>query len=403
MIKKNNILMLLSCSCTLLAVLFSSFTQLRFENFGFGFAEIFGMFGIISYIFYGQTRYINIILFGLLIGFLFGFLLGSFNNMSMNVGSEIQWRDLFAVVYAIAISFVLSNLVKSKPIIFTYFLLVFDASVIAHVSVILLPTIGIEFPYWLGVSQGETFYAPISYDGRFVGLSQNPHQIGILLTTYIAFMFFKRGEGIKYASFHFLSLFCAFILFILIKSTTLIFAYSFIAVICFAKIYLRFNLRNKILTIILVTLITSILLSYILEYFTELLSNNGKSDASGRFALWDNAITAIYNGNLLGLGPGAHSGELKPYEGTEAHNVFLDILMQGGIISLLFYLIIYFIAFFKSIKYKYFAWTIALIALFVSQMSGYFLRNIFAWIPIFTALVWSSSHQNSLKLYFSKN
>ena len=385
----------------MLAILFNSFTQLRILSLGIGIGELFGMSALISAAINQQKIYINYTILLLLSGYFFGLLIGTINNELMGGISIISIRELFAVIYAVSISLLLATYIKKDFNVFINFLLVFDTIIISHISVIVLPFMGIDFPYWMGDTQEETVSAPLSFNGRFVGLAQNPHQIGILLTTYFMFMFVKRGEGRLYKLFHILATVAAVALILLIKSTTLIFVYTVITLVCLILIFKRLKIVTKFFAAFLLFIFCALTYVYVEAFFIDILTNDGKSDASGRFGLWENALRAVLEANFLGLGPGSHTGYTRPYEGTEAHNVFLDILMQGGVLSLFFYLFIYISTFIRNLKNKYILWALVLVALMLSQMSGYFLRNIFAWIPIFIALVWSSSHQNSLKMYFN--
>jgi O-antigen ligase len=384
----------------LLAILFHSFTQLRISSLGIGLGELFGLLAIILFLINKQNSSLNYIILLCLFGFFGGLLIGAINNEIIMGLSIVSMRDLFALIYAISIALIIAVYMKNDFTVFIYFLNVFDLIIISHISVIFLPYIGINFPYWMGESQVETIFAPISFNGRFVGLAQNPHQIGVLLTTYFIFMFIKRGENKLYKLFHLMAIIAAIALLFLIKSTTLIFVYSIIILLSLGIVYKKSKVMTKFLMSSSLVMLTLFTYQLVEAFYVDILINDGKSDASGRFGLWENALKVVFESNFLGLGPGSHTGDARPYEGIEAHNVFLDLLMQGGIISLWFYLLIYTTALMRSLKNKRTFLAMALITLMLTQMSGYFLRNIFAWLPIFIALVWTTSHDNLLKMYF---
>ena len=61
--------------------------------------------------------------------------------------------------------------------------------------------------------------------------------------------------------------------------------------------------------------------------------NADQNQVSIRLCLWRNALTAIQYAPLTGMGPGPHSGFIKPFEGEEAHNTLLDWGTQTGLVG----------------------------------------------------------------------
>lgn len=62
---------------------------------------------------------------------------------------------------------------------------------------------------------------------------------------------------------------------------------------------------------------------------------------ASRFQLFCNGIEAIAASWGLGLGPGNFSGATAPFQGMEAHNLFLDVAMSGGVAALFLFLLLY--------------------------------------------------------------
>jgi O-antigen ligase len=95
-----------------------------------------------------------------------------------------------------------------------------------------------------------------------------------------------------------------------------------------------------------------ILLTYRAEFFALL----GKSpDMTGRTMIWKKVLALIFDRPFEGFGwlsywmPG-----IEPYEGLvvinkvpyyQAHNAFLDVWMQGGILALIFFVLLIFFTF----------------------------------------------------------
>jgi O-antigen ligase len=55
---------------------------------------------------------------------------------------------------------------------------------------------------------------------------------------------------------------------------------------------------------------------------------------SNRTMLWAYALEAASHSPIVGLGPGAHSGETGPHQEKEAHNTFVDWTASTGIVGL---------------------------------------------------------------------
>jgi len=86
-----------------------------------------------------------------------------------------------------------------------------------------------------------------------------------------------------------------------------------------------------------------IILSFIFAFalFIFALSNFGQDildiwlsadEGEGRIFLMINALKALFYSPFFGFGVGAFSGLINPFEGAEAHNTFLDLSVQFGLI-----------------------------------------------------------------------
>jgi O-antigen ligase len=61
--------------------------------------------------------------------------------------------------------------------------------------------------------------------------------------------------------------------------------------------------------------------------------NDDQNQVGIRLCLWHNALVAIQYSPLTGMGPGPHSGFIKPFDGEEAHNSLLDWGTQAGLVG----------------------------------------------------------------------
>lgn len=62
-------------------------------------------------------------------------------------------------------------------------------------------------------------------------------------------------------------------------------------------------------------------------------TNADQNQVSIRLCLWRNALAVIQYAPLTGMGPGPHSGFIKPFDGEEAHNTLLDWGTQTGLLG----------------------------------------------------------------------
>ncbi|MCR6636415.1 O-antigen ligase [Devosia sp.] len=76
--------------------------------------------------------------------------------------------------------------------------------------------------------------------------------------------------------------------------------------------------------------------------FLDMEADNGQG--SVRFLLWSNAISAVTESPLVGLGPGAHVPLVNPATGSvtlnEAHNTAIDLLVVTGVLGLVAFLVL---------------------------------------------------------------
>lgn len=105
-----------------------------------------------------------------------------------------------------------------------------------------------------------------------------------------------------------------------------------------------------------------------------------------RFCLWRNAIVATRYALVTGLGPGPHSGIVRPFEGVEAHNTLLDWGTQTGVIGIviLFAYLVWLL--WQVTRSRYFELVAMMLALYCFSMFHMMLRQPLFWFVPLLAL-----------------
>ena len=81
----------------------------------------------------------------------------------------------------------------------------------------------------------------------------------------------------------------------------------------------------------------------VLEYVDKLVFEGDQG--SIRYRLWENGWEPVMMSPLVGFGPGAWSGLTAPFQGAEAHNVFIDWANSSGLLGIFSFLVcIYWLA-----------------------------------------------------------
>jgi hypothetical protein len=225
---------------------------------------------------------------------------------------------------------------------------------------------------------------------RYSGFSMNPNQLNIyIVCLMLMLVIFRR-------IFFFFSL--PFLVFIGIKTQSdtfsvilvgIIFTFIFLSIFNSIKIYL--SLRLSIMFIFFITLIS---LAYYF-YYQELIIYLKAADNEDLFRinLLYNALLVILQSPFVGWGAGSFSGIFFPFEGGEAHNNFLDLSMQFGVIIPIILHYIIFAALFKSIKQKDHLLASIIIAFIISGLFNFLARHFVFWLVI--GILSEYLHRNS--------
>ncbi|MDF2446264.1 MAG: hypothetical protein K0S46_1500 [Moraxellaceae bacterium] len=129
-----------------------------------------------------------------------------------------------------------------------------------------------------------------------------------------------------------------------------------------------------------------------LEKGNRLFVGNGADKLNQRITLWGNSIKAWRHSPVVGLGPGAYSGVTRPLQNTESHNLYLQILVNTGVVGLLAALgfVIWLVrSLWRTPETA--PWIAALAGLLVQGVGQYLMRHPVFWVLI-VLLVWQAQH-----------
>lgn len=112
--------------------------------------------------------------------------------------------------------------------------------------------------------------------------------------------------------------------------------------------------------------------------YVDSLSDRGTGDLSGRTLIWGEAILFIQRSPILGIGPGSFPS--VNFSGSGAHNFFLTILLETGLIGGALFTI-FFVKFFR------------LFVVMCDRKLGGYLLGIFSayWFPLVSSGHWETS------------
>lgn len=191
---------------------------------------------------------------------------------------------------------------------------------------------------------------------RFTGWSLNPNQtaLSLLFVPFFTLYLLRESRDITGRIWYGLLMAASIIMGIATQSDALMFAWGIglTAWVIFAtdRILLNQFVQNNLsalrlaiyktltrLFLILVSLFSLTSLYYaVSSTATEVYDDGGQG--SDRVRLWVNGLVAFSHSPLFGLGPGSHSGEIKPFLSQECHNTFIDWLTNAGSVGLISYI-----------------------------------------------------------------
>lgn len=193
--------------------------------------------------------------------------------------------------------------------------------------------------------------------GRLNLFGENPNSYSIrcvLAVFSLLYLIMENPIRLSKKRF-FLFLFVPFLLYLIIVSGSRGSFIITLAGIIIIPVSIPFNYKLKFLLISIFILVLLVLFSYILsnEYLSNRLINSLLAgDTAGRTTIWTQAMSIYYNSPFLGVGEDGYHYEmvLRYGEHRDTHNLFIYMLVCGGIIPLLIYVYFMFLCFKRSLS-----------------------------------------------------
>ncbi len=284
--------------------------------------------------------------------------------------NKVEGIATFVKLLLVFITFILLNILSKE-----YKKLLLNFSII--VSIILF------FQCFLVISNYYGNINKVSYDKISQILAANTGNVNIFASAillkipFVIFCLFHFTSAKKY--FFLVTIFLASIVLFLTSSRTNILSLSIYIALLAGFLYKINSLKSNIKTI--VALVITILFGYTISNYKSQKSssniiennvavekkNNGDATSANafsgnRFTLWNNTFELIKQNPLTGFGLGSYKIEVIPFESKQrdyyaisghAHNDFLQIASESGILTAILYLSIFILCFITAIKHVF--------------------------------------------------
>lgn len=208
-----------------------------------------------------------------------------------------------------------------------------------------VPLFGLLCAHWLGY--GSIGPLRLHTEGRFLGWSLNPNQtaFAVVLAPVFALHGLRRSERAGVALYAVI-IGASISVGLATASDALAFAWATGSLALIGSMWVgpprahrdgdvRHGLTRMVALLAVAAAVTAsgdALLGLVRESFESNYERGGQG--SDRTTLWVHALQAIAHSPLVGLGPGAHSGNAGPFGATEAHNTPLDWTASTGLVGL---------------------------------------------------------------------
>ncbi|WP_144462012.1 O-antigen ligase family protein [Siminovitchia fortis] len=317
----------------LMMVLFFGFTTLRFGRFGIG--EIILLILCISQFLKSRISAITIqnhafTIFWIV--YLYIITLGFSVNNLLGIAPQPVVFDYtsYIVILFLCLTFETKFAMKSFTELYSLLRMVYWGGILV---------IGfLYFLYLMGIDNIFGHY--LTYDGAdiFSPFASDYHQFAYFITPlpFVALYMIKRENRFIVKLSAALSIVLLISMGLSTSSNTLVSSWVNATILIIALLLWK-KLREQersasIISFFICLAIIGLLFSFdnimgiVKDFFEE--SSNGEH----RILLWINSIKVWLYSPIVGLGPGSFSGN-QLFQGTEAHNTFLQVLTQGGILG----------------------------------------------------------------------
>ena len=317
-----------------------------------------------------------------------GYVVGATANLFSGLSTQLALRDFAALGFALVFAACAVAHLRSQDDPVVAISQAMTAAVLVQLIPLVLFFAGIETAAWLTDSDEPG----IPFLSRYIGFSDNPNQLGVLLCAYplLAITAIQRNCSLAGRCLAGLGLLAAILLAVLVRSNTVFSAYilagTLWAVLRFnhwdSKVHSGYRIDRLLATLVFGVLAV---IGFVL-YALESIDKTESADANGRFPLWINALDGIVQSAFMGVGPGGQSGPIAPFQGEEAHNFLLDITLQGGLLSLLAYLFLLYSLLRHVLGQRSLLAACVVLAVLTQQISHYTARQPIAWLYLLLPL-----------------
>jgi len=210
------------------------------------------------------------------------------------------------------------------------------------------------------------FYQGVGFGGiytnRYAGSGFDPNDLGLTLSLGIPMTWYVITNQKKYISKLFYFVCVTFSIYaIFLTGSRGAFIASLAAILVIPLTYLKQAMRLKILLLFIIAMSAFLIANFVpvttFERFSRIPAELRGGHLSQRIYLWEAGFQVYQNNPILGVGAGAFPYAMSKFYGgmTVAHNTFLSILAEEGLIGLTFFILIILallnkIRFFPSLK-----------------------------------------------------
>lgn len=410
--------------CGTLALAGSSLTALRLPGLPIGVPEVLGLIFVLGSGLRTSRRLFPTI--GYVLGFgaliLLGMLIGGVNNALIGAPTVNLNQDLAAIVYAALLGALYANALIDRPRTVLWLGRALAIVLCLHAVPLVSDLVGVD----IGRSgwSGDTEQTPSSLQAqdrlgkiegaealsdkadRYQGLTTNPNQFG-MAAGFCAILFPWLAVGMRRTfapAWWFFGL-MSLVLLALTKSSTAILGVGVGWMLILVRHFAATEDDRGVARYPLVWLVATwaLLLPALLVMWRFLdkaiAGPSGSGDASSRYPLWRHGWEGIARSHFLGVGPGPQSGLSGPFQGEEAHNVWIDLMLQGGLISMVALALLLWFVFRRSVQ-GHTKVGVAMMAFFVVMGTAHFLlRHPLYWSLICLPIAINYSYSRPARLW----
>lgn len=377
-----------------LGLVLTTATQFRFFNSPVGFGELLLLTWAILAIFnmlnnnklnlFDSYTFINLALIYIM---LLAMIVGWINGIILNQNQD-SFHDLIA--YFFSFSLIIILLVLNK----------IDFEIL------------IKYLYCIGFYSQMIFFIAyllnvevVKYGERFTSWSENPNQLAMLLLIlpFLGLKLCKDSKGISRKLAYIISVVLIVTMGVSSMSDALLVSWTFI--VALYLIFFVSSIKTKSLVLLYGKLIVIIgIPAVILFNLTTIEVILSKIYAEGnqgnvRFQLWENGLFSFFKSFLLGYGPGSFSS--NNVITMEAHNTYIDLTTNFGMLGLVSLILLQVFSLSKAYISKQYALTGLIIAMMIFSVFHHLGRQPIYWL-VFIMIFLNLKEEKGKSNYESK-